>query len=189
MGLHVADLDRRGVRPEHRPHVIGPTALTRDRRREIQRVLHVACGMLGGHVQGVETVPLVFDFGALDDRESHSREDRLHPVSDECQGMAAAHVRCATRKRDVNRPGRPFGRERACGVLGPSRFDGLLQLIREPADVLLLLGGHGGDQLHPRRRHAVLATEIPVAHGLRLPSGARRRQFGLERGDLSLDGG
>ena len=33
--------------------------------------------MLGRHVQRVEAVPLVFDLGPFDDRESHAREDRL----------------------------------------------------------------------------------------------------------------
>ena len=35
--------------------------------RQVQRVLHVARGMLGRHVQRVEVVPLVLDLRALDD--------------------------------------------------------------------------------------------------------------------------
>ena len=76
--LHVADLHRRGVRPEQRADVVGAAGLALDRRREIERVLHVARWMLGGHVQRVEAVPLVFDFRAFDDGEAHAREDLLH---------------------------------------------------------------------------------------------------------------
>ena len=101
--LHVADLHRRGVRAQQRPD---------DRRgvrfrpctgvREIQRVLHVARGMLGRHVQRVEAVPLVFDLRAFDDREAHAREDVFHAVAHERQRMAMAERAAGAGQRDVD---------------------------------------------------------------------------------------
>ena len=49
--LHVADLHRRGVRAQQRPRVVGRSNHQCTERCEIERVLHVARGMLRRHVQ------------------------------------------------------------------------------------------------------------------------------------------
>ena len=100
--LHVADLHRRGMRAQQRPAIVGPAALALDRRRQIQRVLHVARGMLGRHVQRVEAVPLVLDLGTFDDREAHAREDVFHAIAHDGQRMPVAERRAAARQRDVD---------------------------------------------------------------------------------------
>ena len=69
-----------------------PAVEARQRRAEIQRVLHVAGGMLRRHVQRIEAVPFVFDLRAFDDREPHAREDLLQTVADGRQGMAMAEL-------------------------------------------------------------------------------------------------
>ena len=69
-----------------------------DRRGEVQRVLHVARGMLGRHVQRVEAVPLVLDLGTFDDREAHAREDVFHAIAHDGERMAVA-------ERAASRPG------------------------------------------------------------------------------------
>src|SRR2546429_2533412 len=47
-------------------------------------------GMLGGHVQRVEAVPLVLRFGPLDRREPHACEDLFQLIADDGQRMAMA---------------------------------------------------------------------------------------------------
>ena len=122
--LHVADLHRRGVRPQQRAHVVGAAGLASDRRREIQRVLHVARGMLGRHVQRVEAVPLVFDLRAFDDGEAHAREDRLPSDRERwSSGWRWPSARHAAGQRDVDGAGRPRERAGALDVVGPARFD------------------------------------------------------------------
>ena len=88
--FHVANLHRGRVRAQQRPQIVGPSGIALDRRREVQRVLHVARGMLGRHVQRVEAVPLVFDLRTFDDGEAHAREDGFHAIAHDGQRMAMA---------------------------------------------------------------------------------------------------
>ena len=144
---------------------------------EIQRVLHVARGMLGRHVQRVEAVPLVFDFRPFDDREAHAREDRLP-----C-GRARASADGDGRARGT-RPGSvtstaPAGRASAGGRSPGSRSSA----PRSPASARWRSGRCASSgraaalaiELHPRRDDAVLAAEISVADGLGVAQRRRRR--------------
>ena len=100
--LHVADLHRRGVRPQQRPQIVGRPLSPWNRRGQIQRVLHVARGMLGRHVERIEAVPLVLDLGPFDDGEPHAREDGFHALAHECQRMPVAEARHRPGQRDVD---------------------------------------------------------------------------------------
>src|SRR6185295_6737450 len=84
--LHVADLHRRRVRAQqrrgahlrvgHAPAVRAPRAAD-DRRVEVERVLHVARGMIGRHVERLEVVEVVLDLRAFENLVAHVREDVL----------------------------------------------------------------------------------------------------------------
>src|SRR5262245_54861338 len=102
--LHVADLHRRRVRAQQRPHACIAVE-SRQRLPEVQRVLHVARGMLRGHVQRVEAVPLVLGLGAFDDGKSHAREDLLELVADDGERMTVPEARRASGQRDVDGSG------------------------------------------------------------------------------------
>ena len=74
MLLHVADLHPGGVRAQQRRRRAGRRA---HRRGEVERVLHVARGMLRRHVERFEVVVVVFELGPLDDEEAEAGEDGL----------------------------------------------------------------------------------------------------------------
>ena len=185
--LHVSDLHRRGVGAQQRSNIIGAPGVALHRRRQVQRVLHVARRMIARHVQRVEAVPLVLEFRAFDKREAHAREDRLHPIAHDGQRMVVAERRDTARQRDVNSVGGAGPLVGAFGPRDPAGLDGLLQLVRVPADVPLVGGRGARDRLHPRGDDAVFPAEIPVAHRLDLAGGLRRGKLSLERGDLGLD--
>ena len=85
--LHVADLHPRRVRPQQRRRRARSRA---HRRGEVQRVLHVARGMLGRHVERFEVVVVVFELGAFDDEEPEAREDGFDALAQDGQRMAVA---------------------------------------------------------------------------------------------------
>ena len=186
--LHVPDLHGRGMRPQQRSDIVRATRFPLDRRREIEGVLHVARGMLGGHVERVEAVPVVFGFRPFDDGEAHAAENRFELVADDRQGMPVAEAGPPSGQRDVDGAGRPRGCLGVLGVRLPALLDRLLQLVRIAADVLFLLRSRGADGLHPRGDHAVLAPEVSVADGLRVADGRRRRKLALEVLDQENDG-
>ena len=195
MRLHVADLHRRGVRAQQRPHVVGAPDLALDRRRQIQRVLHVARGMLGRHVQRVEAVPLVLDLGAFDDGEAHAREDLFHPLAHDGQRMAVAERGGAAGQRDVDGAGRARGCARPRSlIVGPARLDRLLQLVGVAADAPSSgRAGRCAISCIQDGDDAVLAAEIAVADGLRVarrgaPARARPRTRRAVRDRRRLSG-
>ena len=111
-GLHVADLHRRGVRAKQRGGAdlrVGYVAAMRaprpagDRRVEVQRVLHVARGMIRRHIERFEVVEVVLDLGALEDLVAHVREDVLDVAPHAHQGMDASHRQRPAWQRDVDR--------------------------------------------------------------------------------------
>ena len=149
-------------------------AVAADRRRQVERVLHVARGVLRRHVQRVEAVPLVLGFRPLDGGEAHAREDLLELVAHDGQRMAMAEARHPPRQRHVDGAGgRGVLRRLLVGL--PARFDGDFQGVGVLADVLLLIGRRAANQLHPRRDDAVLASEIAVAQRLALRRRTCRR--------------
>ena len=56
--------------------------------REVERVLHVAGGMVRRHVERFEVVVVVLDLGAFEHLIAEAREDLLHLVADEAERMA-----------------------------------------------------------------------------------------------------
>ena len=96
----------------------------RHRRREVQRVLHVARGMLGRHVQRFEVVAVVFDLGPFDDEEAHAREDRFDAARGGASADGDGRARGA-RPGSVTSTAPAGGRAALSGAdaLGRARFD------------------------------------------------------------------
>ena len=76
-----------------RSSVAGVPAAERTGDDEVQRVLHVARGMLRRHVERFEVVLVVFELGPLDDLEAHAREDGLDALAQDAS--ADGDGRCA----------------------------------------------------------------------------------------------
>ncbi len=184
--LHVPDLNRRRVRPQHRAEI--PGAGARHRRGEVERVLHIARGMLGRHVQRVEAVPLVFDLRTFDRREAHTREDLLHAVANERQRMAVTEGRFAAGQGDVDGVSRLRGCLARFKVGGPAFLELLLQGIGELAELALVRGRRRREAFHPLGEHAAFSSEVAVAHGLSVLTGRRCVQILVELGEHALDG-
>ena len=87
MLFHVPDLHAGGVRAEKRCRRAGGRTYG---RREIQRVLHVARGMVLRHVERFEVVVVVLELGALDHEEPHATEDGFDALAQQRQRMAMA---------------------------------------------------------------------------------------------------
>ena len=81
-------------------------ARARERLPQVERVLHVARGVVRRHVQGFEVVVVVLGLRPVEDLVALAREDRLEALSHHGQGMAAADARRAAGERDVDGPGR-----------------------------------------------------------------------------------
>src|SRR5262249_52273449 len=102
------------------------------------------------------------------------------------QRMPMAQPRQATRQRHVH-GGRSGTAETILGQkLCPSRLDRLLQIVREPANDLLLLGRGSGHELHPRGHYTVLASQEAVPNALGVAGRCDLSQFRLEGGDLGV---
>ena len=153
-GLHVADLHRRGVRAQQRrradlrlrrtaaercPSVRAPGPAD-DRRLQVERVLHVARGMIRRHVERFEVVEVVFDFRPFEDLVAHAREDVFDLLADAHQRVHAAERQLAAGQRHVDGAGgRPAGAERRAPLVERG-LDLGLQLVDERADLAAELG-------------------------------------------------
>jgi hypothetical protein len=133
---------------------------------QVERVLHVARGMLRRHVERFEVVVVVFELGPADHLIPHPRENRFDAVADDGERVTVTERQGAPRQGDVDGiRGRPVGRERR---LAGSELvlDERLQLVGELAERPPFLRSRGGDLLQQRGHRAALATEILVANGL-----------------------
>src|SRR3989338_89243 len=65
--FHIANLDIGGVRAQHHARLI----------LDIERVLHVACGVVLGNIQGVEIMPLVLKQRAVCNGKPHIEKDAI----------------------------------------------------------------------------------------------------------------
>ena len=162
--LHVPDLHRRRVRAQQRQRLrrmargsvaegrgFSPGVRRRlHRLREIQRVLHVARRMLGGHVERFEVVVVVLDLGAFEHLIAETREDLLHLFAHEAERMPEPSTMRAG-QRDVDRAGRAAGRGQRRFALGDCGFDRSLQLVGLPADLALLVGRRLSRRVHEGR--------------------------------------
>ena len=122
------------------------------RRREVQRVLHVARGMLRRHVERFEVVVIVLELRPLDDQETHAEEDRLDALAQERQRMPVPEERRASRQRDVDRVARRAARGRLRQALGQRGVDVLLELVRVAAEGGTDVGRRRRDLFQQRRR-------------------------------------
>ena len=104
------------------PPVRAPGAAD-DRRAQVERVLHVARGMVRRHVERFEVVVVVLDLRALEDLVAHAAEDVLDLLAHPHQRMDAARGMLASGQRDVDAAGRrAAGFERgACARRARSR--------------------------------------------------------------------
>src|SRR5205807_1916505 len=76
--------------------------------REVERVLHVARGMVARDVQRLEVEVVGLDLGPLADREAEAGEDRDDLVVDAREGMERAAGRAPPRQREIE----PLARSR-----------------------------------------------------------------------------
>ena len=69
---------------------------------EIEGVLFVARRVVGGGVEGVETMELVLDFRAIGEGEAHAAEDADRFVADQRERMQGAGGNGAGGQRDID---------------------------------------------------------------------------------------
>ena len=67
-----------------------------------KRVLHVARGMLGRHVERFEVVVVVFELVAFDDEKPEAGEDGFDALAQDGERMTVTDAWSAPRKRDVD---------------------------------------------------------------------------------------
>ncbi len=70
-----------------------------------ERILHIACRMIGGDIELVEVVLFEFDFGSIEHRESHRREKLFQFLLHLRDGMDAAGARAGRGLAQIQ----PFG--------------------------------------------------------------------------------
>ena len=97
-------------------------------RVQVQRVLHVARGMLRRHVERFEVVVIVLELRPLDDDEAEPQEDRFDAVAQQRQRMAMTDERRAPRQRHVERVAGGPARQRRLRLFEP-RLDILLERV------------------------------------------------------------
>jgi hypothetical protein len=159
--------------------------------REIERVLRVARRVIGGGAQGVETVILGLDLGALDHGEAGLAEDAAHLLAHEGERMGGARPGVGRRERGVD------GRPELRGDLGVA--DALqrgvelgrelrLGLVDELAHGGALLLGHGAHLLHQRGEFTV-GADIAGLGGLEVGARLEGRELGRGLGEEGGEGG
>lgn len=103
-----------------------------------ERVLHVACRMVGCEVHLSKYVQVVLHFGPVGEGEAHAREDVYYFVLDYCERMACAELDRIRRARKVDVVAKAF----ACLALFAQRVDafkcGLLEFVDFYSDFLFL---------------------------------------------------
>ena len=72
---------------------------------EVERVLHVASGMLRRHVERLEIVVVVLDLRPLQDFEAETREDLLDLLPQHRERVPMAKPHRPAGERDVDRSG------------------------------------------------------------------------------------
>ena len=170
---HVADLAARRVRAQEEPAL-----------REVERVLHVAGGMVRRHVEGLEAVVVVLHFGAVEDLVAHGQEDVFQVLAGRGQGMAAAVGRDAAGQRDVHALAGEAALLEVRFERVLRRLQRLLDLVLQAVQVLPGLAsrvrGERAQRLHQGGDRPRLAAEVAVAQGLQGGRIPRRLQLAVE---------
>src|SRR4029079_15002683 len=172
--LHVAELHAGRARAQQRRRASAVGGA--HRRLQVERVLHVARGVLRRHVERFEVVVVVLELGALGDEEAEAQEDRLDALAQQRERMAMADER------------RPPGQRHVDGVAGGTLRGGLRQPLVQLGTNLLFervgfapergpaIGGRRRDVLEQRRQQAALARQVAILQRaqVRLADGGRR---------------
>src|SRR5262249_41108217 len=146
------------------------------------RVLHVAGRVLGRHVERVETVPLVFNFGPFHDRKSHACEDFFHAIADDGQRMPVAQMERATGERHVEAIG-SWRRVVTILKLFPPGLELAFQPVCKLTEITFPIRRSRREALHPVRHNAVAAAQISIAYELCLVPGLGRPDLAIESGE------
>ena len=199
--LHVADLHRRGVRPQQRrgalvarraalrsrrPALAAPIGADREHRPrprllEVERVLHVARRVIGGQVQRFEVVVVVLGLGTVEDLVAGRGEVGLDPGAQIGQRMDVPDDRAPAGERRIEPRRRGSRGRELLGAAVEGALDLGLQLIETGAQLALLVGGDGREPGVEGRDATALAAEIPIAERLEIPGRRDRGELGLER--------
>ena len=137
---------------------------------KVERVLHVARGVIRGHVERFEVVVVVFDLGSLEHLVAEAREDLDHFIANEAERVPVAELRHTAGQRDVDGICRAARGSELLFELGERGLDLFLQIVGGLAERLLLVGSGGLERLHEGGGPAVAAAE---------PAGAQRLQRGI----------
>ena len=187
---HRADLHGRGVRAEE---IFFLGIFFRDVGElgglgEIERVLGVARGVVGGGVEGVEAVILGFDLGAVGDSEADFAQDAAHLFADERERVIGAGADVGGRERSVDggaELGLKFGgfdlRERGIKQRLEAGF-GFVDELAERGALLLRDGAH----LFHQRGEFTVGADVAGLGGFEFGARFQRGEFG---GGFREDGG
>ena len=179
LGLHRADLHRRGVRAQH--HVVG----------HVEGVGAIARGVRRAVVERVEVVVDGVDLGAFEDGEAQADEDVLDLAPGRREQVQAPDgLRRLARQGDVDAVGGQASVELARLELGGARLDEALErlarLVGRPPDRAALLGRQLG---HAAQEVGQLRLAPQVAHTQLLEGRGRvgRRDSALGLGPQLVD--
>ncbi len=159
---HGADLHRRGVGAQHRRRLVAA-------RRQVERVVIGARGMMRRDVQRAEIVPVGFDVRPVGHGASHGAEDRrdlLHGFADRMDQAGFARTR---RQRGVEAFG---GQARVelgvveCCATGLDEFGQRVLELVECGTTFAALLGRGLAEVAQQCGEAAVATECGDAHGV-----------------------
>ena len=146
--------------------------------------------MVGGRVEGVKTVILGLDLGAISDGETDFAQNAAHLFADEREGVVGTRADVGGRQRGVD--GRPeLGLElggldlREGGI--EERLETGFGLIDELAERRALLLRNGTHLLHQRGEFAV-GPNVAGLGGFELGARGQRGELGLRFGDEGGEG-
>jgi len=155
--------------------------------RDEKGVLHVACRMVGGEIQGREYVPVIFDFRPFGNRESEAGENVDNLAAHNVERMACAHRHGGRSARKVDCGG--LVGSLLAGGLGAQGVDALcclvFQFVEFGSEFALLFGGNSAEVVHQLRYRAFLAEIFNAEFlNLGLGGGCQGGDFRLQRFDF-----
>ena len=165
--LHRARLYGRGLRAQE------------DVLRDIERVLHIACGVILRQIQRFEVEVVALDLGPLLDGKAHLQEDRLDAVQRDRERVQMSYGCRASRQGHVNLLGgnlvRKLPRRQFFGLRRKQRLNLGACLVDDLADARALLlceCAHAAEQrghlaLFPEKFHADIVEFTEAARCLR----------------------
>src|SRR5262249_13011349 len=131
---------------------------------EIERVLHVARGVIARHVELFEIVRIVLELRTLNNEEPHPGEDRFDALSEKRQRMAVSQRGLPSGKSQVNGPRRALVGARGSDSLVELRFNLLLEIVGEFAQSRTCLRWCGPQRLEEPGNKPALACKIAIPH-------------------------